>query len=494
MTVEVRPRAPWETVDLGVRMARHWWWPLARVWLVLTLPLFVLLLAAVPSHSLWIPMLVMWWTKPLWERALLFMLSRVLFGELPSVGETLKAFPKTARPQLIAALTWRRLSPYRSMDAPVSQLEGLRGERRRERLAVLRREGSQPASWLTIIGIHVESFLGIAAVALIWVFIPDTIDIDLMQNLVNPEAVWPVLLQNVLAYAAAVVVAPFYVATGFALYLNRRTRLEGWDIEIAFRQMVQKRATPVSATLSALLVGLMLVGVAAIAPGDVHAANLTPAEAKQDIQKVMAGESFHSKRVIKRPALFDDDEKEEPSDIAIPEWWLTFMRWLASSLEMIFWSAVILLAVFLAFRYRHWLAEFGVTLEPDSATARPQTLFGLNVRKESLPRDVPAEVRRLWEQGLTREALSLLYRACLIQLINDVGITIEDGDTEMDCLNKTRAQTSGNLNDFFARVTRQWQRLAYGHLPPETAEIEALCHAWPDAWLKGSEFKGTGHA
>jgi hypothetical protein len=29
---------------------------------------------------------------------------------------------------------------------------------------------------------------------------------------------------------------PFYVAAGFAMYLNRRTQLEAWDIEQEFRR------------------------------------------------------------------------------------------------------------------------------------------------------------------------------------------------------------------------------------------------------------------
>jgi len=33
------------------------------------------------------------------------------------------------------------------------------------------------------------------------------------------------------------------VASDFTLYLNRRTELEGWDIEIAFRQLAARRAS-----------------------------------------------------------------------------------------------------------------------------------------------------------------------------------------------------------------------------------------------------------
>jgi hypothetical protein len=33
-----------------------------------------------------------------------------------------------------------------------------------------------------------------------------------------------------------VVLEPFYVAAGFAMYLNRRVQLEAWDIEQEFRR------------------------------------------------------------------------------------------------------------------------------------------------------------------------------------------------------------------------------------------------------------------
>jgi hypothetical protein len=39
------------------------------------------------------------------------------------------------------------------------------------------------------------------------------------------------------AYAVAVLfLEPFYVAAGFAMYLNRRAELEAWDIEQEFRR------------------------------------------------------------------------------------------------------------------------------------------------------------------------------------------------------------------------------------------------------------------
>ena len=35
---------------------------------------------------------------------------------------------------------------------------------------------------------------------------------------------------------AVLLIEPFYVAAGFAMYLNRRAELEAWDIEQEFRR------------------------------------------------------------------------------------------------------------------------------------------------------------------------------------------------------------------------------------------------------------------
>ncbi len=44
------------------------------------------------------------------------------------------------------------------------------------------------------------------------------------------------------AHAAAVLfVEPFYVAAGFAMYLNRRVELEAWDVEQDLRHAFAPR-------------------------------------------------------------------------------------------------------------------------------------------------------------------------------------------------------------------------------------------------------------
>ncbi len=44
-------------------------------------------------------------------------------------------------------------------------------------------------------------------------------------------------LANFAAYVIAVlIIEPFFVAAGFAMYLNRRAELEAWDIEQEFKR------------------------------------------------------------------------------------------------------------------------------------------------------------------------------------------------------------------------------------------------------------------
>src|SRR4029079_19757194 len=61
-----------------------------------------------------------------------------------------------------------------------------------------------------------------------------------------------------LGYMVAVLLLePFYVAGGFGLYLNRRTLLEGWDIEVALRRRAERRTAAVRAALTAAVVLLV---------------------------------------------------------------------------------------------------------------------------------------------------------------------------------------------------------------------------------------------
>ncbi len=244
LALVARPRLPFEAMDLGLRLLQGHWRPVYIAWAVALLPILGLATAArslVDASWLWTALV--WWLKPFYDRAVLFVLSRAVFGEGTTARAGIRAMPGFLKTGLMRGLSFGRFDPSRSFTLPVWQLEGLHGAERRRRSALLRRGGSQRAVWLTMACIHIEVFLMFAGIALFFMVLPEgagpAFDEYVFAWLESPAGEVLVDLSYLIALS---LVEPLYVASGFALYLNRRTALEGWDIELAFRQIALARA------------------------------------------------------------------------------------------------------------------------------------------------------------------------------------------------------------------------------------------------------------
>ena len=235
LSIVARQRSPWEAIDLGVVVARKWYLPLLLGWAIpsgVCFALFSLLF----WDSLWVGIAVTWWLKPLWDRIPLNMASRSLFGEPLDLIATFKSSKHWLLTDAFAWLTWRRLSPTRSFDMPITILEGLRGEERRKRLHTLHINSSGPATFLTIICAHLEVVLQLGVISMVLWLIPEEIEFNINDFLLlNQYSVD--LIFYVIAYITMIIVAPFYTMAGFILYISRRIELEAWDIEIRFRHI-----------------------------------------------------------------------------------------------------------------------------------------------------------------------------------------------------------------------------------------------------------------
>lgn len=241
LELRLRPRDHWESMDLGVAMVQRWWRPLFAAWLALLLPLTLLLNLVLIEH-LWLVGLLLWWLKPLLDRIPLHILARAAFGEIPTVASTLRALPQLLFRRLFAALLWERLDPGRSAFLPVDQLEGFRGRERSRRRLLLGRQSPGAGGWLTVICFHLEMAIDLALFALLWLALPEFMANNLAEQLMEHEQLAAFAVNGVVMIGIAVM-EPFYVAAGFALYLNRRTRLEAWDLEIGLRRLVERLQT-----------------------------------------------------------------------------------------------------------------------------------------------------------------------------------------------------------------------------------------------------------
>jgi len=234
----VRPRNPWEAIDLGFTLVRHWWYPLGMIWLSLVIPLLLIIYSLLYAHFT-LAVILVWWLKPLYDRIVLYFLSRALFGARPGVIQLLKALPQIlTQTRLIAALFWERLQFTRSFTLPIWQLEELNRAAGQRRLVQLRTPST--AQLLTLVCLSFEWLIHITLIGLIYLMLPphyEGIEWLLEQQFIPLKLLWIGI-----HLLALTLIEPLYVAGGFSLYLNRRIHLEGWDIELIFRQIAKRLA------------------------------------------------------------------------------------------------------------------------------------------------------------------------------------------------------------------------------------------------------------
>ncbi len=505
-TVAIRPRTTWEAMDLGVLMSQQHRRLLMTSWAIVTLSLF-----AVLSLLLWdspsLAVFIFWWLKPAYERLPLYILSKALFGETPTLKQALRQWPRLLKPQLIASLTWRRLSLSRSFLLPVLQLEGLDGTARQQRLQVLLQRNAGAAQWLTIIGVHLETALWIGLMVLFYLLLPQQVETDWdWQSLIfaaDYEWRWLEHLTNAFYALILVIWEPVYVACGFSLYLNRRTVLEAWDIELVFRRLRQR--------LNSSAIGLLLV-VCLLLPGEpsVWAADpatapdaprllnqpLTSEASRNSIKALLEQPPFKNKETVTRYRFGEDPAAaEKPKEGEVPRWLKTLLDWLdgrhldglAKAIEVVLWGAVIAGLGWLVWRYRDFLQTFvgrRPRLPETNKRPLPQQAFGLDLQKESLPDDIASHAEQLW-QTEPRAALGLLYRALLSHLLHDFNLTLKPADTENEVLARIEQLQRPDLLTYSRQLTGHWQNMAYGHRVPAAHLQQELCDGWRTLFGQG---------
>jgi hypothetical protein len=515
LQLDLHPRTNAQALDLGFVLLRMRIGHVYAAWLALWLPLSALAAALAillpEAGGMWWWLLA-WWLRPLIERAPLFILSRQVFGEEVTWRDALRAWPGQLRGGWFRLLTWWRLfQPGRGLYQAIWQLEGARGAVAAERRKVIGRNGSgRSAYWFGIVCAHFEVILQIGFIAFIGIFLAS-------ENSMNPFAYLfaggkpvPATMQAV-SFAgytlAAAVIGPIYTACCFTLYLNRRATLEAWDIEIVLRQIRPPAGRQRAATATWLVAPLLglLTALACLQPTAVEAADVKASRAsceppawiaeRNEKQRASRGpDRDDAQTKIRREVseLYDSDDlrgyvceemwqlknklKPTPETQSAP---LPNLGWLARLLKIAAIAALVGAAGWLLYRYRGNFPD----LVPSRTPRRATEIRGLDIRPESLPDDVVAEVGRLWQQGERRAALALLYRATLSRLVHEDGLAVTRGATEGDCLRiARRAHADGRLPstrlDAVENATDLWLNGAWGGRWPADDAVTAHCARW----------------
>lgn len=530
IAIRLRPRQGFEAIDLGFRMALRWAWPLWSTWLAVFLPVAAALLIALSATPL-LAVGLLWWLKPMFERFLLHVLSRAVFGETPRLVDTLASWRQILSPGLARSLLARFWDLGRSFNLAVMQLERQTGRAARERRALLGRRAGAYAYALTLVCMHFEmvAYYGIAALAL---YVGTE-----TQLLPEPEAsfdAWEQFFQwtlvDSLVYLGVIsLVAPFYAAAGFALYLNRRVTLEGWDLELALRRMAAGVGTPqkLPAGMVALLPGVLLGVVLlsggqgaharlpvplpqAVLPGAAQAESLpsrgwnmeasqeeyavdadgypegdeedpdpesldgggpayTPLDtpARRAIQEVLADPVYGGEREVMRWVPREREAQGRQRSEALGSAGLLFAE-LVRVLAWLLLAATTIALLFLLLR-----GAAGRSSREPMAEA-PRQLFGLAIDPQSLPADLPGAAAQALGEGRWREALALLYRGLLSHLVHVRCLEISAACTEGDVARRASETLPPALAAYFRTLLAVWIVAAYGDRPPAEGQVRSL--------------------
>jgi hypothetical protein len=234
LRLRLRPRTAVEASDLGVRLCQSTARSVYICYALVALPVAALALAS-GEIAVWLPVVVMWCAKPWLDRTILFVLSRAAFGQPTSTGDVWRSQKQIWWKQFASTWTVRRLSPWRSLTQPVYQLEEFSILNGGARIRQVRHRHAASAMMMTSVFSASETILTIALVSLVFWFAPAGRTPEFI-NFISGEST-PLMWAVPFAYVIAVLfLEPFYVAAGFAMYLNRRAELEAWDIEQEFRR------------------------------------------------------------------------------------------------------------------------------------------------------------------------------------------------------------------------------------------------------------------
>jgi hypothetical protein len=230
------------------------------------------------------------------------------------------------------------------------------------------------------------------------------------------------------------------------------------------------------AELLALLCACLL-GASAAAPAAEPPAAPTAREIDAAFAKVKADPNLAAERTVRTLSWKDAQEEKRKKKSNWMDWfkWVgDLFGWIAQSSRVLMWVIIAgLIGVLIIFVARIFMGgrDLGLT----ARFVAPTHVQDLDIRPESLPDDIGAAARALWDSGDRRGALALLYRGLLSRLAHVHEVPIRASSTEGDCLALAARKLDAARLDYATRLVRSWQRAIYGGVTLDSADVHWLC-------------------
>ena len=201
----------------------------------------------------------------------------------------------------------------------------------------------------------------------------------------------------------------------------------------------------------------------------------TEAQITKATVDVKADPNFATERKMNTLHWSDDTN---PRRDRFPGWlkWLgTLFAYIGQSARVLMWVVIAIAAGLIALYIMRLLSRVNGLSGRDGKFVAPSHVQDLDIRPESLPPDIGAAVRALWDRGDHRAALALLYRALLSRLVHVYEVPIRDSSTEGDCLVLAARHVDEERTRYATRLVKVWQRAVYGGETIDIDTVYALC-------------------
>ena len=227
------------------------------------------------------------------------------------------------------------------------------------------------------------------------------------------------------------------------------------------------------------LVAMAIAVVAALAQAPASAVQApatgepAAAEVERALDTVKKDPNLATDQTIKTLRWRESDTPVEWGDSAWWSWIGGMLRWFEQSTRYLIWAAAIVLAALV-------VVYIGRVMRPyqgprDDGFVAPTHVRDLDIRPESLPADIGAAARRLWDRGEHRPALALLYRGLLSRLAHVHRVPIRDSSTEGDCLTLAAEHAPARTQQYVSTLVPTWQQFVYGARETAPTTVYGLC-------------------
>lgn len=460
----VRPRTIPEVVSLGFLIGKRHFLPL---WLASVLGgLLPLLLGGgiLVSLGRWeLALLLVWWLRPLQERPVLLLLSRLIMNEpwtLSLIGQVYRDSWRGGG-IMMALLMWPFNTNVRVMKLAVTLLEGVSGQQKRERLRYLSKEWNAKVPVSTLYGLQcLEVALILTGFFILDMFLPETHDLErtMVTLLLWLQSEWTSMILLLFASIAASIMVVFYVSVAFMMYLNQRVISEGWAVALDLQSLARR--------LSLVLVMVWVGWMGVVHPAQANTHHPDDTAYLQSIVDNPEVSPFTQRKVpVKKSQKAESTRSEVPKQEAFQN--VDWMRFLIIVGLLVLTALVVMVLL----RYRWQGGRMVRRDEKQQASVRLGT--GQMVELEVVQR-----ARKLLAQGQTMAALALLYRGAIARV--DVGLEISDAPTACEMRVKNHGVVS--VVNYFMGLSGVWVGAAFAGKMPEPLQVNALIDEFQALW------------